>query len=284
MSVRRREITVAGIRSPVLESGPADAREGVLFVHGNPGSSADWEDLVRRTGAFARGVAVDMPGFGRADKPERFSYDVPGYARHIAGVVGALGLGRVHLVVHDFGGIWGLAWAAENLPSLASLTMIDIGVLRGYRWHRYARIWRLPLVGELFNALVTTAAARRLLLGRAAPGGVPRAHVERMLADFDRGTRRAVLRLYRSGMERQTRRAMLASLRSYEGPVLVLWGRRDPYVPAHYADRQRDVWPRAQVVVLADSGHWPMLDAPERTAGVVVPFLREHLGRTALAE
>lgn len=284
MSLRRREITVAGIRSPLLESGPADAREGVLFVHGNPGSSADWEDLVRRTGELMRATAVDMPGFGRAHKPGDFSYDVSGYARHIAELVRTLGLSRVHLVGHDFGGIWGLAWAAEHLPSLGSLTMIDSGVLRGYRWHRYARIWRVPLLGELFNALVTTAPARRLLLGRAASHGVPARHAERMLADFDRGTKRAVLRLYRSGMARETRRAMLASLRGYAGPVLVLWGRHDPFVPVRFAERQKGIWPRAQVVVLADSGHWPMLDDPERTASVVLPFLREHLGRSTSLE
>ena len=277
MNVRRREITVDNIRSPILESGPAAENEAVLFVHGNPGSSADWEQLVRQAGQIGRAVAIDMPGFGRADKPPSFPYSVTGYARHIQRLVQALGLTRVHLVAHDFGGAWGLAWAANNLSSLASLTLIDIGVLRGYRWHRYARIWRLPLLGQLFNALVATAPVRRALLSRARAGGVPRDHVQRMLTDFDRGTRRAVLRLYRSNVDRDTRRAMLASLRQYTGPVLVLWGRRDPYVPVEFAERQKEVWPQARVVVFDESGHWPMLDAPERTASAVVPFLRAHV-------
>ena len=65
-------LTVDGIRSPILQAGPPHAGEAVVFVHGNPGSSQDWARLVERTGAFARAVAWDHPGFGQADKPAGF--------------------------------------------------------------------------------------------------------------------------------------------------------------------------------------------------------------------
>ncbi|MDP8953075.1 MAG: alpha/beta fold hydrolase [Actinomycetota bacterium] len=76
----------------------------MVFSHGNPGSSRDWERLSSRAGEFGRAVAPDMPGFGRADKPEDFDYTVEGYARHLDGVMVELGIRRAHLVVHDFGG------------------------------------------------------------------------------------------------------------------------------------------------------------------------------------
>jgi hypothetical protein len=72
-----------GVRSPVSEAGPAGAREAVVYVHGNPGSRRDFGMLLRRTGAFARSVAFDMPGFGEADKPREFDYSVPGFARRL---------------------------------------------------------------------------------------------------------------------------------------------------------------------------------------------------------
>ena len=106
MEVRQTEIVVDGVRAPVLETGPPSDEEAILFVHGNPGSSRDWEDLLGRTGTFARAVAPDMPGFGRADKPDDFDYTVQGYARFLAGAVDALGISRAHLVLHDFGGPW----------------------------------------------------------------------------------------------------------------------------------------------------------------------------------
>ena len=77
---RRSEPTIAGVRTVVMQSGPEASEEAIVFVHGNPGFSRDWEDLMERAGAICRCVAPDMPGFGRSDKPETFDYTVEGYA------------------------------------------------------------------------------------------------------------------------------------------------------------------------------------------------------------
>lgn len=74
-------VIVGGVRSPYLHAGPADAADAVVFVHGNPGPAAGWRRLVARTGTFARAIAPDMPGYGGADKPDRFDYTVDGYWR-----------------------------------------------------------------------------------------------------------------------------------------------------------------------------------------------------------
>ena len=76
-------VIIDGIRSPLLELGPADSNEAVVFVHGNPGSIRDWDALARGVGEFGRAMAIDMPGFGAADKPADFDYSVGGYARHL---------------------------------------------------------------------------------------------------------------------------------------------------------------------------------------------------------
>ncbi len=98
--VTRAVVTVARVRFPVLEAGPP-GEEAVVFVHGNPGSSRDWEDLAARAGQSGRAVALDVPGFGQADEPDTFDYTVRGYARHLGGCLAELGISRVHLVMHD---------------------------------------------------------------------------------------------------------------------------------------------------------------------------------------
>jgi pimeloyl-ACP methyl ester carboxylesterase len=82
--LHQTEVTIAGIRSPLIEGGNASAEEAVVFVHGNLGSSLDWQDLAAQVSTFARAVALDMPGYGRAEKPEHFDYSVYGYAQHLA--------------------------------------------------------------------------------------------------------------------------------------------------------------------------------------------------------
>jgi pimeloyl-ACP methyl ester carboxylesterase/flavin-dependent dehydrogenase len=282
--LRTGAIQVDGVRSPVIEAGPQGAEEAVVFVHGNPGSSLDWVELTGAVGAFGRAVALDMPGFGRADKPPDFDYTVDGYARHLGRALEQLGVRRAHLVLHDFGGPWGLTWAIAHPQAFGSVTLINIGVLLDYRWHYLARIWRTPLLGELFMA-TTTRPGVRLLLKHGNPRGLPRPVFDRMYDDFDRGTRRAVLKLYRAtGAPAATARRMAEALRHMPCPALVIWGKHDPYLPVALAARQREVFPDAEVVVLEGSGHWPFADDPDRVAQAVVPFLRRVTGHAAAAE
>ena len=126
-------VDVSGVRSPVIEAGPAQAREAAVFVHGVPGSRLDWEDLVGRVGVFGRAVALDMPGFGQADKPRRWGYRVGDYAAHLAGALDRLGIDRAHVVVHDFGGPWTWAWAAAEPQRLASVVAVNTGLLQAPR-------------------------------------------------------------------------------------------------------------------------------------------------------
>ena len=190
----RTVVTVNGVRSPVLQAGPTDASEAVVFVHGNPGPSDDWNDLLGRVGSFARAIAPDLPGYGDADKPRDFDYTVAGYARHLAGVLDQLGVQRAHLVLHDFGGAWGLAWAAQHPDALASATLLGTGVFIDYRWHHWARIWRTPILGELFMATATRWALR-LLIGRENPR-LSRDDVDRLCKSWLLAEKRAVLKLY----------------------------------------------------------------------------------------
>lgn len=269
-------LEVAGIRTPVVSAGDAAATEAVVFVHGNPGSGKDWLDLVEAVGPFARAVAWDEPGFGRADKPPYFDYTVEGYARFIDQALAALRIERAHLVLHDFGGAWGLRWGLDHPDRFKSLVLINTGVLIGYSWHAFARILRTPVVGELMMA-TTIRPVFRQSLKVGNPRGLPPEFVDRMYDDFDTPTRKAVLKLYRASPTSMLE-SMSRGLRDLDLPTLVVWGARDPYVPLAQAELQKQSFPRAEVHVLEDSGHWPFMDNPERTRELVVPFLRRTTG------
>lgn len=268
-------VAVRGVDSPVLQSGPPDADEAVVFIHGNPGAGRDWEDLLGRVGEFARAVAPDMPGYGGADKPRDFDYTTAGYARHLAGLLDELGVRRAHLVLHDFGGGWGLAWAGSHPDAFGSVTLINTGVLVDYRWHRFARIWRTPVLGEIFMA-TTTRPAFRALVRRENPR-LSREWLDRIYEQLSPWpTKRAVLRLYRS-TPAEALGSLGEPLRELDRPALVVWGTEDAYIPVEQADRQRQTFPSARVELLEGHGHWVFLEDPDRVASLVVPFLREQL-------
>jgi pimeloyl-ACP methyl ester carboxylesterase len=273
--VTTTEVTVNGVRSPVLHAGEPEASEAVVFVHGNPGPKEDWEDLLRRTGVFGRAVAPDMPGYGAADKPADFGYTSDGYAKHLAGIVEQLGINTVHLVMHDFGGAWGLVWAVQHPDAFASATLINTGVLLDYKWHRLARIWRAPVLGEAFMATASKPAFR-LLLSHDNPR-LPASEVNR-LYDVSREwqTKRAVLELYRA-TPASAMGALRAPLRELDRPALVVWGTDDVYIPWQQAERQRESFPSARIELLEGLGHWPFLEDPGHVAELVIPFLRDQV-------
>lgn len=280
---RTRRIAVAGIGSPVIEAGPLEAREAVVFVHGNPGSGTDWSALVSAVGEQGRrAVAFDMPGFGQAEKPRDFDHQVGVHGDFIQGALTELGIERVHLVVHDFGGPFGLVWGLAHPDAWASVVLINIGVLPGYSWHTLAKRWRTPVLGELVQAWIPRWAWRRAMQ-RANPEGLPLEFVDKMYDDYDRATRHAVLKLYRATPDASTPGAenladMLgAELAKLRLPALVLWGAADPFLSVDYAERQREYFDVRDVVILPGSGHWPFQDDPERVAQAVVAFLCEQL-------
>jgi pimeloyl-ACP methyl ester carboxylesterase len=279
--VRTGRINIEGVETRVQEAGPPDARDAVVFFHGNPGSSRDWDALLAANGRFARTIAFDMTGFGHSQKERNQFQSTPGAARFIGLALDRLGVNRAVVGVHDFGGIWALEWARSNPGRLLGAVLINTGVLIDYVPHANAWIWATPGAGEGQMA-ATTRDSFREAIQASNPRRLPEEFVERMYDDYDRGTRCAALRHYRSGFENPNRgREQAEALRPHRRPALVIWGEADPFIPVEQAERQREAFPDARIEILPNSGHWPFVDSADRVRDLVVPFLRPRLAVTA---
>jgi pimeloyl-ACP methyl ester carboxylesterase len=274
--IETRRLRVEGLNTSVLVGGSGRPGEAVVFVHGNPDSGSDWMPLMTRVAPFATVIAPDLPGFGAADPRPDGDYTIYSYARFLQGVIEELAISRVHVVGHDFGGPFAAAWAADHPDAVASVTFINTGVLKDYRWHRMARIWRTPILGELsmraVNPRVVTAA-----LARENPG-LSSAWVRTIVGHLlPAKTRRAVLRLYRSTRPGDMDQ-LVARLRQHDHDALVLFGDRDAYIPVQQARRQVESFPRADIRILPGLGHWCWLEDTDRVAAELLPVLRHRLG------
>ena len=270
-AIGTRRIGIDGVNVLVREAGPPDARDAIVFVHGNPGSGADFAALMAKLGETRRVLAPDMPGYGKSDRPAGFDYTVQGYADFLGRILDETGVERAHLVLHDFGGPWGLTWAASHPGRAASLVLLNIGLMPGYRWHKFARIWRTPVLGELNMALMTRATFR-MLLNADNPKPFPAEFIDRMYGDMDWPMKRAVLKLYRSASNPgEMHKQLAAAFEDRKIPVLVIWGEGDRYVPVRFAQEQKEFFD-AEVHILPQAGHWPMIDEPEEVERLAVTF------------
>lgn len=276
MKVQASTRQVGGIATFIRECGPPSP-EAVVFVHGNPTSGADWSELLAATGELAYSVAPDMPNYGRSERPPQFPCSVEGYASHLTAVIEQLGIRRAHLVLHDFGGPWGLIWAAAHLDQVASVTLINVGIVPGYRWHKYARIWQTPVLGELFMASASRATAR-MLLNLENPRPFPEPFFEHVFQNLDAESKRAQLALYRATRDLAAVSEPLGrQLAPRRIPALVLWGEGDRNMPSRYAAVQSQYFAVSATHVLPGCGHWPFVDEPEKCRALLLPFLRQQL-------
>ena len=247
-------------------SAPSVSASPVLYLHGVPTSADDWTPFLELGG----GIAPDLPGFGRAGKRADGAYTMEGYDRWLEAFLDHLEVERFRLLVHDWGGV-GLLLAQRFPERLERLVVMDaVPFLPGYRWHRLARMWRTPGVGEVLMGATNRFTLKQALRGaNATKGTLPTAFIDQIVAGFDLGTQRAILRLYRSSPPEKLALAGLG-LERLDCPTLVVWGDRDPFVPAEFADAYAAaLGPHAELLHLPDAGHWPWLDRPELVATVV---------------
>ena len=275
--MRSHKLEALGLRMPAIEAGPSDTEEAVVFLHGHPGSSRDWEGLIPQVGSFGRAVAFDLPGLGKADKPDDWGYSIGWYGNVVAAAFHVLGIKRAHLVMHDLGGGAGLLWAAAHPDAFASAVIMGTGILKDYNWHRLAALQRKTVIGPMLVRLTNERRFRGTMRSSHRNSRkLPDWFIDRLWEDYDYRSRRAMMQMYRdappSGFER-----LGPLFRELDRPALVLWGKKDPFVPAEQAYLQRESFPSADVVVLEGSGHWPFIDNPERAAEHIVPFLESQL-------
>ena len=173
--------------------GPAAAAP--LYLHGVPTSSDDWLEFLARTG----GVAPICPASGGRASRATSSYTIEEYDRFLESFLDVPRAGARGAWSSTTGASSG-SRSPQRLPErIERLVIIDaVPFLPGYRWHRAARIWRTPVLGEF--AMGRPSASRCAFLGESnvTPGPLPEEWIERTMAPFDQGTQRAILRLYRS--------------------------------------------------------------------------------------
>jgi pimeloyl-ACP methyl ester carboxylesterase len=226
-----RAFTAAGISSFVLDDGPRDA-EPVVCVHGVPASAYLYRKVLPALADQGlRGIAVDLPGLGLAERPEDADYSWSGLGRWLLAAVDALQLDRFHLVVHDIGGPVGFEVAAAVPSRIRSLTLLNTVVAV----ESFHRPWPMePFahkgIGEAWLQSmripgVWVALMRHLGVSRHVPAAEIACYVPLLLGD-DGG--RAFLKIMRGfELTAQNQSRYLAAVRNSAYPVQIVWGERD---------------------------------------------------------
>ncbi len=265
-----------GERLSVTDIGTGPA---VVLSHGTPTWSYEWRHHLRALGDRHRCIAPDHLGFGLSPRPAGADYRPEAHARRFAALLDVLGLDRYTLVAHDFGGPFALAAALDDPSRVERVVLYNSFAWAfgssGARERRMAALAGGRLFRWMYRHLNLSFAIARSAWGdrRTMTAATWRPYT---LLFPDADSRERVLWALARSMEGSA--AFCDSLarrldRLHDVPIHLIWGMRDSAFPPAALARFRAAWPHASVLELADAGHWPHEEQPERCVASVAAFL-----------
>jgi len=256
----------------------------VVMVHGNPSWSFYYRNLVLALRDTHRCLVPDHIGMGLSDKPVDYPYTLAQRVADFTAWLEQLAVKEpVTLVVHDWGGMIAMTWAAKHPERVARLVILNTAAFplpasKPFPWP--LALTRTPIGTVLvrgFNAFAWTA-IRVGCTRRSVPAAVRAAYTAPYDSWRDRvATLRFVqdipLRPGDPGYELIDATAKSLDLFGAT-PTFIGWGLRDFVFDRHFLDEWRRRLPQAVVHALADAGHYVLEDADEELIPLIASFVR----------
>jgi pimeloyl-ACP methyl ester carboxylesterase len=273
-----RTFSAGGISSFVLDEGPRDA-PAVVCVHGVPASAYLYRKVVPELAARGlRGIAIDLPGLGFAERPVDADYTWTGLGRWLLSAIDELQLERFHLLLHDIGGPIGFEVATAVPERVLSMTLLNT-IIEVQSFHRP---WPMePFahrgIGEAWLASMRVPGAflslmRLVGVSRRVPAPEIACWLPLLFGD-DGG--RAFLKVMR-GFELTAAKEhlYLDAVRQGPYPVQIVWGERDTMLPWRREGVAAQRAAGVQESIKLPAKHFAQEDHPQEIAEAVYRFMQ----------
>jgi len=253
----------------------------LVLLHGIASTADTWAPVATGLAANHTVLAPDLLGHGASAKP-RGDYSLGAYASGVRDLITALGHERATVVGHSLGGGIAMQFAYQFPERVERLVLISSGGL-GREVHPILRASTLP-GSEIVLALLgrrwlrTTGGAVGATLGRLGlRAGEVLAGVAAGLASLgDADARGAFVHTARAAIDPGGQRVS-ATDRLYLAahlPTLIVWGERDPIIPAAHGEAAHAAIPGSRLEIFAGAGHFPHREQPVRFVSLVEDFVR----------
>ncbi|MEY4941169.1 MAG: hypothetical protein RIQ93_2904 [Verrucomicrobiota bacterium] len=271
--------TSGGARLSYLDEGPR-SDQAVLMVHGNPTWSFYYRELTQMLAPTHRCVVPDHIGMGLSDKPETYDYSLARRIADLEALIASLGLRRIDLVVHDWGGAIGFGLAARRPELIRRIVILNTAAFTAKRIPFRIAVCKAPVIGPVVvrgaNGFAWPATWMAMHRRRLTPDE-KRAY----LFPYDTWQRRVAVSAFVRDIPLAASHPSWLTLREVEAglgqfrdrEILIAWGGRDFCFDDTFLARWREIFPQATVRRMGDAGHYVLDDAREEVAPLVAQFL-----------
>ena len=253
--------------------------EVLLFVHGTPSWSFEFRNVIKFLSKKYRCIAIDHIGFGLSEKPAKYDYTVQNHTASLLKLITHLQLNQFTMLVHDFGGIIGLA-AAEQIPEkIKGLVILNTwcrSIQDEPEYKKMKVILGSPLMPLLYRYL--NFSAKYILPAAFGERSrlTPEIH-QHFLRPFSKvSERNGTIAFAKSLLRDQDYYASVGEKLSIlkDKPVLIIWGMKDEFITEKHLLWMQEQFPGSKVVRYDDAGHFVL----EEKSVVAGPVIAEFMG------
>jgi len=270
-------VTLHGHRRAFVKAGSGPV---ILLLHGLGCDHTTWEPILAELAQSYTVIAPDLLGHGRSDKP-RADYSVGGYANGMRDLITVLGIDKVTVVGHSFGGGVAMQFAYQFPERTQRVILVASGGL-GPEVTVAIRAITTPGFHQLMG-LVTLPGIRH-----AATGAMRLLSRSRLPHTRDLGEMAAIVETFRDPRARAAISHVVRAVVDWRGqivtmsdrayltaamPMLLVWGDEDTVIPSVHLDNAADLAPGVRAAVIEDAGHFPHKDHPELFTEMVDDFM-----------
>jgi pimeloyl-ACP methyl ester carboxylesterase len=245
----------------------------VVLLHGLNDSHLTWKRVAPLLAIDRRVLMPDLPGYGLSERPNA-SYELVWHARMIARWLDAVGLEKVDLVGHSFGGGVAQMMLLECPTKIRRLALVASGGL-GRDVSLVLRLASLPGVVEYLGQRFMALGTRLTLRGQRA-GFLPREVADLCAMNAMGGSARAFARTVRDVVDwRGQRRTFFQRAHELTGlpPIAVFWGDRDSIIPVSHGKAFAEAVKGVVLTLFEDCGHYLHYEQPEAFVRALKTFL-----------
>ena len=278
VQARVQHVTIHGHRRAYVVAGSGPA---LLLLHGLGCDHTTWAPVMESLARRYTVVAPDLLGHGQSDKP-RADYSLGGYANGMRDLLTVLGIDRVSVVGHSFGGGVAMQFAYQFPERTDRLVLVASGglgpevspavrVITTPGFHQAMGLLTLPGVRHVGRAGMRALASTGLTATRDL------GEVAKIYDSFKDPHARAAIRHVVRAVVDWRGQIVTMSDRAYlteNMPMCVVWGRNDLVIPVRHARNAAALAPSARIEVIPNAGHFPHRDHPQRFVKVVNDFIR----------
>jgi len=244
----------------------------VVFCHGTPWSSRLWAPFAEALSPEFTTYLWDMPGYGVSSKEpdQRVSLDVQGELLH--DLIAHWGLPAPHVVAHDFGGAVALRARLLGSAELSSLVLVDVVALGPWGSDFFRLVRDHADVFAALPAAIHEGAVRAYVAGASHRGLTPD-QADMLVAPWLGADGQAAFYRQIAQADEAYTREIEPLYPELDLPVLVVWGREDPWIPVDRAHRLAELIPGARLELVDGAGHLIQLDQPAALAAILHRWL-----------